>query len=343
MTRRLMTGALGSRTLLGGALAAMLAAAPQAGLAQGKVSIGMPTAPPNIVHMPVYIANDLGYFKQEGLQVEILSFEGGVKSFRAAVSGDIDAASASGPFSIVGRAQGAKTKLVLANAPKLEATMTVHGNIKTIQDLKGKRIGIQQPGGFAEVLSKMVLRSGGVKPDDVDFVSILSEDVPPLVAGQIDTAILHVEQFMLAKSKKPDLHVLAKLWEVAPTQLYNAFVVKEDTIAKRRKDVVGMTKAIIRGTRVMYSDKRQVMPILVKHTGLDEKIVSAAYDELVANCVWDANHGLSKERVNSTAQQMKKVGNIKGDVPRYDAIVDLSIAEAALSALGPWKGPVCSN
>jgi len=183
----------------------------------------------------------------------------------------------------------------------------------------------------------------GVKPDDVDFVSILSEDVPPLVAGQIDTAILHVEQFMLAKSKKPDLHVLAKLWEVAPTQLYNAFVVKEDTIAKRRKDVVGMTKAIIRGTRVMYSDKRQVMPILVKHTGLDEKIVSAAYDELVANCVWDANHGLSKERVNSTAQQMKKVGNIKGDVPRYDAIVDLSIAEAALSALGPWKGPVCSN
>jgi ABC-type nitrate/sulfonate/bicarbonate transport system substrate-binding protein len=322
---------------------AMLAASPQAGLAQGTVKIGMPTAPPNIVHMPVYIAADLGYFKDEGLTPEFLSFEGGVYAFRAAVSGSVDTASASGPYSIVGRAQGAKTKLVLANAPKLEATMTVQGSIKTLQDLKGKRIGIQEPGGFADVLSKMVLRSGNVKPDEVHFVSILSEDVPPLVAGQIDTAILHVEQFLVAKSKKQDLHVLAKLWEVAPLNLYNAFVVKEEMIAKRRKDVIGMTRAIIRGTRIMYSDRQKVMPSLVKHTGLDEKILSPAYDELVASCVWDANHGLSKERVNSTAQLMKKVGNIKGDVPSYEDLVDLTIPEAALQTLGPWRGPVCAS
>jgi ABC-type nitrate/sulfonate/bicarbonate transport system substrate-binding protein len=325
------------------ALLATLATAPQAGLAQGKVAIGMPTAPPNIVHMPVYIAADLGYFKDEGLTPEFLSFEGGVYAFRAAVSGNVDVASASGPYSIVGRAQGAKTKLILANAPKLEATMTVQGNIKTLEDLRGKRIGIQEPGGFADVLSKMVLRSGGIKPDEVNFVSILSEDVPPLVAGQIDTAILHVEQFMVAKGRKSDLHVLAKLWEVAPLNLYNAYVVKEDFIAKRRQDAIGLTRAIIRGTRIMYSDKQKVMPSLVKHTGLDEKILSAAYDELVANCVWDANHGLSKERVNSTAQVMKKVGNIKGDVPSYEDLVDLSIPEAALKTLGPWKGPVCGG
>ncbi len=332
-----------SAFLLSGALFAIALGAPHAALAQSKISIGMPTAPPNIVHMPVYIANDLGYFKAEGLTAELLPFEGGVKAFRATVSGDVDASSASGPFSIVGRANGAKTKLVLANAPKLEATMTVQGNIKTLQDLKGKRIGIQQPGGFAFVLSMMVLRKAGLSKDDVDFVSILSEDVPPLVAGQIDTAILHVEQFKLAQSKKPDLHVIAKLWEVAPTQLYNAMVVKEDMIAKRRKDVVGMTKAIIRGTRTMYTDKQKVLPILAKHTGLDTKILSEAYDELVASCVWDANHGLSQERVNSTAQQMKSVGNIKGDVPSYDQIVDLSVPEEALKSLGMWKGPVCAG
>jgi len=328
-------------TLAAGALCALLAGASPGALAQTKMSIGMPTAPPNIVHMPFYIAKDLGYFGEEGLNVELLSFEGGVKSFRAVVSNDVDAALSSGPFSMVGRANGAKTKLVLANAPKLEATMTVQGNIKTIADLKGKRIGIQQPGGFAEVLSMMVLRKGGLKKDDVSFVSILSEDVPPLVAGQIDTAILHVEQFKLAQSKKPDLHVLAKLWEVAPTQLYTALVVKEDAIAKRRKDIVGATKATIRATRTMYSDKQKVMPILAKHTGLDTKILSEAYDELVASCVWDANHGLSEQRVNSTAQQMKKVGNIKGDVPSYGDLVDLSVPEEALKALGMWKGPVC--
>lgn len=343
MTRTWSAAGAHGRALVSATLLAGLACAPHAALAQGKVSIGMPTAPPNIVHMPVHIAVDLGYFKAEGLTAELVTFEGGVKSFRAAVSGDVDSASAAGPFSIVGRAQGAKTKLVLANAPKLEATMTVQGSIKTLKDLKGKRIGIQQPGGFADVLSRSVLRQAGVKPEEVDFVSILSEDVPPLVAGQIDTAILHVEQFLLAKSKKPDLHVIAKLWEVSPLNLYNAFVVKEETIAKRRKDVVGMTRAIIRGTRTMYGDKNKVLPILVKHSGLPESIISPAYDELVANCVWDANHGLSKERVNSTAQLMKKVGNIKGDVPSYEEIVDLSVAEEALKTLGPWKGPKCTS
>lgn len=331
----------GGRALLSAAALALMVGAPQTGLAEDKISFGMLTVPPNVVHMPVIVANDLGYFKEEGLGVEMLDFEGGVKSFRAVVSGDVDSAISSGAFSIVGRANGAKTKIVLANAPKLEATMTVQGNIKTLQDLKGKRIGIQQPGGFAFILSMMVIRKAGLTKDDVNFVSILSEDVPPLVAGQIDTAILHVEQFKVAQSKKPDLHVLAKLWEISPKQLYTSVVVKEDMIAKRRKDVVGMTKAIIRGTRTMYTDKQKVMPILVKHTGLDAKILSEAYDELVAACVWDANSGLSPDRINFTAQLMKKVGNIKGAVPTYGDLVDVSISEEALKSLGMWKGPVC--
>jgi len=342
-TRQYSTRVPAGPVLAAGIMALVTAGAPQGALAASKLSIGMPTSPPNLVHMAPYIARDLGYMKEAGIDLEILSFEGGVKSYRAAVSGDVDIASASGPFSMVGRSRGAKTKIILSNAPKLEATMTAQGSIKTLADLKGKRIGIQQPGGFAWVLSMMVLRKAKVKKDDVNFVSILSEDVPPLVAGQIDTAILHVEQFMLAKSKKPDLHVIAKLWEVAPTQLYNGLVVTEKTIAKRRGDLVGFTKGMIRATRLIYSDKAKVLPIMVKHSGLDAKLVSAAYDELVASCVWNADYNISKKRVTSTAMRMKKVGNIKDKVPGYDEIVDLSIAKAAVKDLGPWKGPVCTN
>lgn len=327
-----------------GVAATAIFASPDAALSQMKVSVGMPTSPPNIVHMPMYVARDLGLFKAEGLEVEILSFEGGVKSFRAMVSGDIDVGVGSGPFSIVGRGRGAKTKLILANSPKLEVTMVGQGNIKTLADLKGKRIGIQQPGGFAWVLSMMVLRKGGVKKGDVDFVSILSEDVPPLVAGQIDTAILHVEQQMVARSKKPSLRELARLWEIAPKQLYNVLAVKESTIAKRRKAMVALAKGHIGATRLMYSNPDKVMPILVKHSGLDPKIVAKAFKILVDTCIWDANHGLSRERIAFTTDRMVKVGNIeKAKAPSYEESVDLSIAQEALRSLGQWKGPVCPS
>jgi NitT/TauT family transport system substrate-binding protein len=324
--------------------AAALLGASGAGSAQTKLSVGMPTTPPNIVHMPLYVAQDLGLFKADGLQLEVLAFEGGVKSFRAMVSGDVDVGVGSGPFSIVGRAKGAKTKLILSSTPRLESSMVVQPSIKSLQDLKGKRIGIQQPGGFAYVLSMTVLRSAGLKDTDVNFVSILSEDVPPLLANQIDTAILHVDQEMVARAKRPDLHALARLWEVAPKQLYVAFAAKESTINAKRKALVALVKGHIQASRMMYTERDKVLPIVVKHTGLDQATARRAYDELVKSCIWDVNNGLTRDRIASTTESMIRAKNIDKDkAPSYEEVVDLSIAEEALKALGPYKGPVCQG
>ncbi len=191
---------------------ALLAAAPLAtadtGQAQTKLIIGMPTTPPNIVLMPLHVGKELGFFKQEGIDIEIVELEGGVKAYRAMVAGSVDISSSPGPFSIVGRAKGAPTKIILSNSPKLEASMVVQKEIKTLADLKGKKIGIQEPGGFADMLARAVLRAGKVDPKDVSFVSIMSEDVPPLVARQIDSAILHIEQEIFAKREaaRPPRH-----------------------------------------------------------------------------------------------------------------------------------------
>ena len=105
--------------------------------------------------------------------------------------------------------------------------MVVNASIKTMADLKGKRIGIQEPGGFADVLSRGVLRAAKIDPKDVNFVSIATEDVPALVANQVDTAILHVEQEMVALSKVPTLHAIARMWEIQPNNLNTVMAVTE--------------------------------------------------------------------------------------------------------------------
>ena len=68
---------------------------------------------------------------------------------------------------------------------------------------KASASAFSSPHGFADILSKTVLRAAHINPKDVNFVSIATEDVPALVADQVDTAILHVEQEMLAKEKVP--------------------------------------------------------------------------------------------------------------------------------------------
>lgn len=324
------------------ALAAALTFAAGAAQAQQKVVIGLPTSPPNVVHMPVVVAKDLGLYKKAGLDVELVSLGDGVKVFRALLAGNIDFGLTPGAPTIIGRSNGAAVKALSANLPKFEASMIVRSNIKTMADLKGKRIGIQEPGGFADLLSRGVLRAGKIDPKEVNFVSIASEDVPALVANQVDTAILHVEQEMLAKTKVPDLHAIARMWELQPKTLYTFLSANEKTIKDKPEVVEKVVAATIEATRIMYSDKAKVLPIMVKETGYPEKVISDAYDFLVKSCIWDANSGLSKERIDFTANLMTKVGNIKeGKTPKYEDIVDASFAKKAIDTLGEWKGPVC--
>jgi NitT/TauT family transport system substrate-binding protein len=326
------------------ALGTALLAAPSLASAQHKLTVAMPTTPPNIVHMPMHIANDLGLFKKYGLEIKVIELAGGVFTFRAVVAGSADVASASGPFSTVGRAKGSGTKMILANMPKLEASMVVNKDIKTMADLKGKRIGIQEPGGFADVLARGVLRAAKIDPKDVSFVSIATEDVPALVAGQIDTAILHVEQEIIAQQKIPSLHAIARLWEIQPENLYNVMAVTEKLIKDQPAAVKAFVKGHIEATRLIYTDRAKVIPIMVKYTKLPKDVVEKSLDFMVEKCIWDANHGLTPKRVNSTAALMERVGNIpKGQTPTYDQMVDLSFANEAIKELGEYKGPLCPS
>jgi NitT/TauT family transport system substrate-binding protein len=323
---------------------AALLAAPGLANAQYKLTVAMPTTPPNIVHMPTHIANDLGLFKKYGLEIKVIELAGGVFTFRAVVAGSADVASASGPFSVVGRAKGSGTKMVLANMPKLEASMVVNRDIMTMADLKGKRIGIQEPGGFADVLARGVLRAAKIDPKEVKFVSIATEDVPALVANQIDTAILHVEQEIIAQQKIPSLHAIARLWEIQPNNLYNVMAVMEKLIKENPAAVKAFVKGHIEATRLIYTDRAKVVPIMVKYTKLPKDVIERSLDFMVQKCIWDANHGLSPKRVNFTAELMERVGNIpKGQRPKYEDLVDLSFAAQSIKELGEWKGPICPS
>jgi ABC-type nitrate/sulfonate/bicarbonate transport system substrate-binding protein len=324
------------------ALAAVITLAAGSAQAQQKVVIGLPTSPPNVVHMPVIVAKDLGLYKKAGYDVQTVSLGDGVKVFRALLAGNIDFGLTPGAPTIIGRSNGAAVKALSANLPKFEASMIVRTDIKTMADLKGKRIGIQEPGGFSDLLSRSVLRAGKIDAKEVNFVSIASEDVPALVANQVDTAILHVEQEMLAKTKVPDLHAIARMWELQPKTLYTFLSTNEKTIKDKPKMVEDIVAATMEATRIIYTDKAKVLPIMVKETGYPEKVISDTYDFLVKSCIWDANSGLSKDRIDFTANLMTKIGNIKqGKTPSYDDIVDASFAKAAIGKMGEWKGPVC--
>src|SRR5215813_12463597 len=55
-----------------------------------KIVFGVPVTPPNVIHISPYIANDMGFFAEQGIEADMVTFEGGVGTVRGSVSGGLD-------------------------------------------------------------------------------------------------------------------------------------------------------------------------------------------------------------------------------------------------------------
>ena len=300
-----------------------------------KLTFGAPTTPPNLVHITPWVAKEQGFFAEEGLDVEITTFEGGIYVIRNVVSGGIDAGGGAGASVAVSVARKSGLKGIMSLAPRFASTMTVRSTlIKSLDDLKGKKLGVQEVGGFADILSRMVLRKANIKPSDVTFVPIASADVPPLVAGAIDTAILHVDQMILARQKDPALQPLVKFWELEPNQLFLVVVAQEKKLAAEPAKYRALVRALVKANRFMYANKARTVEIGVKYAQIPRDVAEQAYDLLVQGKVWAQNDGLRREKVEYTINRMVQVGNIKPEERlKYEDYVAVSIVEEALKGL----------
>src|SRR5258705_13851572 len=117
-----------------------------------KVVFGVPVTPPNVVHLPPYIAKEMGFFNDLNIDVELVTFEGGTQTLRGSVAGGLDITGTSSDPAIIAAARGAGTKVLGTYSHKLSQSMLVQGDIKSCKELKGRRIGIKIVGAFNEII-----------------------------------------------------------------------------------------------------------------------------------------------------------------------------------------------
>ncbi|RFB74133.1 MULTISPECIES: ABC transporter substrate-binding protein [unclassified Herbaspirillum] len=165
-------------------------------------------------YLPLTVAEQLGYFKDEGLQVEISDFAGGAKALQAMVGGSADVVSGAYEHTINMQAknqpivafvlQGRAPQIVLAVSNK---TMP---NYKSVADLKGKKIGVTAPGSSTSIMASFVLAKAGLKPTDVSFIGVgaAAGALSALRSGQID-AIANLDPVISMLEQKNEIKTVA--------------------------------------------------------------------------------------------------------------------------------------
>jgi NitT/TauT family transport system substrate-binding protein len=301
-----------------------------------SVKIAVPVTPPNVVHIPPYVAQDLGFFKEENLTVELPRFEGGVGAFRSVAAGSVDLAMTSSEPAIQAVAAGAEVKSVFTYAPNVDVSFVVSSKIQSPADLKGKSIGIQEPGGFADVMSRLVLKKYGIDPKDVHFVQTTTAGrVTQLLAGQVDSGVLHIDQTLGIQKKSPGIHVLANMWEVVKDYQYSLYAISSQRLKSDPAVVECMIRALMKADRAIYDGARRqaVTDIMVKYTQEDRDVVTQTYDQLLKARAWPQNEGIPRANVEGTIKSLQDSNQLQKPV-KFDDVVDLTLARKVAAQLG---------
>ncbi|MFN4163075.1 MAG: ABC transporter substrate-binding protein [Ferrovibrio sp.] len=184
------------KMLLAAAAAVMLtaAAAPGTALAapeKAKLTLGV-GGKPLLYYLPLTIAEQKGYFKAEGLDVEINDFGGGAKSLQALVGGSVDAVTGAYEHTIRMQQKGQDIRAVieLGRFPGIVlAVKKEHqGKVKTAADLKGMKIGVTAPGSSTNFFVNYLIAKSGGNYKDSAFIGVGAGagSVAAMQKGEID-------------------------------------------------------------------------------------------------------------------------------------------------------------
>jgi NitT/TauT family transport system substrate-binding protein len=156
-----------------------------------KLSIGV-GGKPLFYYLPLTIAERQGYFKAEGLDVEILDFPGGAKALQALIGGSVDVVSGAYEHTISQQAKGQNIEALILQGKDagivLGMSKAKAAQYKSGKDLKGMKIGVTAPGSSTNMFVNVLLAKDGLKPDDVAIIGVgaAAGAVAIMKRGEID-------------------------------------------------------------------------------------------------------------------------------------------------------------
>jgi len=256
VSRRIFTSAA--------ALAVASIAAPslraQGKLEKSKVSIAV-GGKAAFYYLPLTIAEQLGYFKAEGLNVEISDFAGAERALQALMSGSADVVSGAYEHTInmQGRNHFIQAFVLQGRAPQIAVGVSIRAlpNYRTPIDLKGKKIGVSARGSSTNMVADRVLSRGGIKAGDVSYVGV-GTSAGALVAlrsGQID-AMSNTDPVMTMLEQKGDVKIIGDTRTLKGTQdVFGGpmpaacFYSHAEFVQKNPNTCQAMANAIVRGLK----------------------------------------------------------------------------------------------
>jgi NitT/TauT family transport system substrate-binding protein len=269
---------LGSRILAVLISLLMLLASNSALLAQ-SVKLGRTTGGSGF-HIPSYVAIDKGFLKAEGLDANFIAATAGVL-VRAAIAKEIEFVPIPGGGSEA-MLKGAPLVFFVGESLISQWTLTTTQDIKRVEDLKGKTLGLGRPGSadYSEIVVTLGKHFNMQPGKDYKVISFTGEPdrVAALIKGSIQGGVLSFPH--AARAEKEGMKILVRTGDYIP-RLGGTFLTHKDFIKEKRDVVKRFTRAIIKSEDYIKANKKGTMEVIQKYFEIgDPKVVESIYNQV---------------------------------------------------------------
>ncbi|HVO14292.1 MAG TPA: ABC transporter substrate-binding protein [Alphaproteobacteria bacterium] len=289
------------------------------------IKIALPVL--SLESMPIFIAQDKGYFKKHGVEVDVIASRGGGEAMKAYIAGDVQIVGTGFPEVGLMRARGVDVELFFAQTTRVPFALLGRKdlNLKSVADLKGKTVAVTSPGSLTANLTKYFIMQAGMDPDkDVSLVSVGGggEILGALKSKKADAAMLF-EPFVTigATSGIADIvvDVPEKLdaFSSAPLSISKAFIQKEP------KQTQALFDALVEGLAYLHSDKAGTLELAKqKFPGANPDVLKAALERMDKTFSRDGK--FTKGNIERTQEISKQLKIMPQSYPYEDVVAPMA-------------------
>jgi NitT/TauT family transport system substrate-binding protein len=321
---------LHQRLLLGSLLIWLFAAPPLSAQSPKLEDLRVSYASSGVIYYPNFLAKELGYYRDEGLNVEFIAMPGGLAT-QALVAGDLHFSTSAGS-SVNASLRGIKLKVVYVNLDRpLYKILSWRDEIRRVPDLRGKGIGIASRGDTMEGAANLILRKYNMDPlRDVVWVALgTGGRVTSLAAKTVDSAVLGFADSLLMQTRGFPVHEVVNIGKEIK-MLYMGLATSEETVVKRPELVRRFIRATVKGREFLKRNKAQSLALGKKYDKAPDDVRSADYDATMEMMTADGSEDVDTQR--SDIEIAKRMLNLQKDVP-VEQIFDFRFTREAYKEL----------
>ncbi len=304
-------------------------------LAQEKLRFPIGESSKTLSYGPLWVAQKLGFFEREGLDVPIITMRGSPLTIQALTADSIYIANATVDTLISAHERGADITMIGGLINGLGLSMIGAKQYKTYADLRGTTIGTQTLTSGTGFALRLVLKVHGMEyPRDYKLLNIggASDRYQALTSGQISSAPVGVPLDLVAKQQ--GFNIIGYFADDQPNFQFNVYIVKRSWAEKNRPSVVRFMKAMVGTMHWMFDNREPACAYLSKEMAISIEHCRYASDYNWKNRIWDRNADLNVEGVRTLIKITAEQGVLKEPLPQPSKYIDQSYLKQALAEVG---------